>query len=242
VAVQAEVVERKKAALILSTDRKTRQLQKITDTCQEHKVYKTVNNLRGPLQRLFIDKKKDQSLFDALKSYIKDHDHNLGIEGFNIYLEESINLYLSSDTPIVKKINPSSSRGRAIQELFTTLNLERLKRQALPTQIQKAQQGKKQCRQVTIENYLENLRGPLERLFKIKDTSLMSLLVEFCEYYENPQQQKPTSWKSLNIAAFNEFLEAKHKKKLTPGTLRYETVGELLRSLSTDMYTYRIYK
>ena len=234
---QKALAEKKMADQKSSTDRKTRQLKKITETCQEYKVLKTVTNLRGPIQRL-LNSTKDEPLFDALKRYINRYEHNLRIEGeggFNAYVEEWIN-------PTMKKISPTSSRGRAIQELFDTLNEERLKRQALPTQIQKAQQGKKQCRQDEIEHYLENLNGPLERLFKMKDTGLMSLLLEFCEDYENPQQQKPRPLRPLNIAAFNEFLEAKGIKTLTPRSMRYRVVEELLLRLSYVMYTYRIYK
>jgi hypothetical protein len=244
VSAQTVLAEKKMADQKSSAERKTRQLKKITETCQEYKVYKTVLTLRGPLQR-FLNSIKDQQLLDALKRYIKRYDHNLRIEGedgFNAYVEKWFNPYTKPNSPVVKKISPTSSRGRAIQELFTTLNQERLKRQALPTQIQKAQQGKKQCRQDAIENYLEHLRGPLERLFKIKDTVLISLLLEFCEDYENPQQQKPIPLRSLNVAVFNEFLEAKGIKTLTPRSLRYRVVEELLLRLSSDMYTYRIYK
>jgi len=241
---QKALAEKKMADQKSSADRKTRQLKKITETCQEYKVNKTVLNLRGPLQRL-LNSIKDQQLMDALKRYIKRYDHNLRIEGedgFNAYVEEWFNPYTKPNSPVVNKIRPTSSRGRAIQELFTTLNQERLKRKALATQIQKAQQGKKQCRQDAIENYLEHLRGPLERLFKIKDTLLISLLLEFCEEYENPQQQKPKPLRSLNVAAFNEFLEAKGIKTLTPRSLRYRVIEELLLRLSSDMYTYRTYK
>ena len=247
VVAQKALAEKKMADQKSSTDRKTRQLKKITETCQEYKVLKTVTNLRGPIQRL-LNSTKDEPLFDALKRYINRYEHNLRIEGeggFNAYVEEWINPTLEKikpKSPVVKKISPTSSRGRAIQELFDTLNEERLKRQALPTQIQKAQQGKKQCRQDEIEHYLENLNGPLERLFKMKDTGLMSLLLEFCEDYENPQQQKPRPLRPLNIAAFNEFLEAKGIKTLTPRSMRYRVVEELLQRLSYVMNTYRIYK
>jgi hypothetical protein len=244
---QKALAEKKMADQKSSADRKTRQLKQITETCQEYKVLKTVTNLRGPIQRL-LNSTKDEPLFDALKRYINRYDHNLRIEGeggFNAYVEEWINPTLEKikpKSPVVKKISPTSSRGRTIQELFDTLNEERLTRQALPTQIQKAQQGKKQCRQDAIENYLEHLRGPLERLFKIKDNVLISLLLDFCENYENPHQQKPKPLRSLNIAAFNEFLEAKGIKTLTPRSLRYQVVEALLLRLSLDMYTYRTYK